>query len=56
LNIEDAHQATTVAHLGNIAFKLRRKLRWDGTRETFADDPEAIALLGRKARKPWDLV
>ena len=55
-SIEDAHQATTVAHLGNIAFKLRRKLRWDGTRETFADDPEAIALLGRKARKPWDLV
>jgi len=55
-DVEDAHRATIVAHLGNIAFKLGRKLRWDAARETFPDDSDAAGLLGRQARKPWDLI
>lgn len=55
-DVEDGHRATTVAHLGNIAFKTGRKLRWDAVRETFPDDPEASGLLARQARKPWDLI
>lgn len=55
-DVEDAHRATIVAHLGNIAFKIGRKLRWDPLRETLPEDPQAARLLGRQARKPWDLI
>lgn len=53
---ETGHRATLIGHLGNIAFKTGRKLRWDATREEFRADPEASKLLGRTARKPWDLI
>ncbi|MDW8354063.1 MAG: Gfo/Idh/MocA family oxidoreductase [Bryobacterales bacterium] len=55
-DVETGHRATVVAHLGNIAYKTGRKLRWDPDTETFPDDPDACALLGRAARKPWDLL
>jgi predicted dehydrogenase len=55
-SIEDGHRATNVAHLGNIASKTGLKLKWDPKREEFDGQPEASALLGRKARKPWDLI
>jgi predicted dehydrogenase len=54
--VEIGHRSTAVAHLGNIAYKTRRKLTWDAVKEEFAGDREASALLGRKARKPWDLI
>jgi predicted dehydrogenase len=50
------HKASLVAHLGNIAYKTRQRLHWNSERETFEGSPEANALLGRKARKPWDLI
>jgi hypothetical protein len=50
------HRSSLVAHLGNIAFKTGRKLRWDAAKEEFTGDPEASKLLGRKARKPWDMI
>jgi hypothetical protein len=53
---ERGQRATTVAHLGNIALKTGRKLRWDAATETFPEDPAANALLARVPRKPWDLV
>jgi hypothetical protein len=31
-------------------------LRWDAEKEQIVGDPEANALLGRAARKPWDLI
>lgn len=55
-DVEVGHRSTAVAHLGNIAYKTRRKLTWDAVKEDFAGDREASALLGRKARKPWDLI
>jgi len=54
--IDLGHRATIVAHLGNIAFKTGRKLRWDAAKGDFQDAPEASRLLGRQARKPWDLI
>jgi predicted dehydrogenase len=50
------HRASLIAHLGNIAFKVGRKLNWDAEREEFISDREASLRLGRKARPPWDLI
>lgn len=51
-----AHRSTNIAHLGNIAFKTRRKLVWDADKEQFAGDAEANAMLYRTPRKPWNLI
>ncbi len=55
-DVEIGHRATNVAHLGNIAYKTRKKLIWDATKEEFEGEAEASRLLGRQARKPWDLI
>ncbi|HKW97622.1 MAG TPA: Gfo/Idh/MocA family oxidoreductase [Bryobacteraceae bacterium] len=55
-DVEIGHRSTTVAHLGNIAFKTGKKLHWDADTEEFRDDGEASRLLARPARKPWDLI
>ncbi|MEK7407391.1 MAG: Gfo/Idh/MocA family oxidoreductase [Acidobacteriota bacterium] len=55
-DVEDGHRATIIAHLGNIAFKSGRRLRWDTAAETFPGDADAARLLARPARKPWDLI
>jgi predicted dehydrogenase len=54
--VEIGHRSTTVPHLGNIAYKVGRKLVWDAAKEDFVNDAEASKLLGRVARKPWDLI
>jgi predicted dehydrogenase len=55
-DVEIGHRSTTVAHLGNIAFKTGKKLHWNTDTEEFIDDGEASKLLSRQARKPWDLI
>jgi predicted dehydrogenase len=55
-DVEIGHRSTTVPHLGNIAFRAGQKIRWDAEREEIIGDPKAAALLGRPARKPWDLI
>lgn len=52
---ETGHRTITIAHLGNIAMMLGRKLRWDPDKEDFADDREASAMLTRKQREPWTM-
>lgn len=55
--IEYAHRSITIAHLANIALRLRRgKLRWDPAAEQIIDDAEAAAMLTRPMRGPWELV
>ncbi len=51
---EIGHRSVSVCHLGVIALRLKRKLRWDPVAEQFLDDPEANAMLSRKMRKPYD--
>ncbi len=50
------HRSSLIAHLGNISYKMGRKLWWDGDREDFISDDEASKHIGRHARAPWDLV
>src|SRR5579872_1386378 len=54
--IETGHRSTTIAHIGNIAFKTGKKLHWNSDSEEFIADAEASKLLSRQARKPWDLI
>lgn len=54
--VEIGHRSTTVPHLGNLAYKVGRKLVWDAAKEDFVNDAEASKLLSRPARKPWDLI
>jgi len=54
-DIEVAHRTATTCHLGNIAYWLKRPIRWDPEREEILDDPEATRLLSRTMREPWNL-
>jgi predicted dehydrogenase len=53
-DIEEGHKSTRLCHLGNIAYRLGRTLRFDAATETLGDT-EANALLGRSYRKPFVL-
>src|SRR5262249_29900883 len=52
-DIEEGHKSTRLCHLGNIAYRVRRTLRFDTQTETLLDDPGANRLLGRTYRKPF---
>jgi predicted dehydrogenase len=54
-DITEGHKSTRLCHLGNIAYRLSRTLRFDAATETIAGDPEANRLLGRAYRKPFVL-
>lgn len=53
--VEVAHYSIMIAHLGLIAIKLGRKVRWDIKKERFINDPEADRLLSRPMRSPWHM-
>ncbi|HWF18600.1 MAG TPA: Gfo/Idh/MocA family oxidoreductase [Verrucomicrobiae bacterium] len=55
LNLEIGHHVSTVAHLGNIAYRTGRKINWDGKAQKIIGDREADKLVGVKYRKPWHL-
>jgi predicted dehydrogenase len=52
---ETGHRTITIAHIGNIAMLLGRKLKWDPEAERFVGDTEADAMLSRKQREPWTI-
>jgi predicted dehydrogenase len=54
-DIETGCRSVTVCHLGNIAYKLGRPLKWDPKREVFVADAEANRLLSRPMRSPWHI-
>ena len=54
-DVEYAHRTATVCHLGNICYKLNRKLRWDPEKEDFIGDSEASRLIDRPRRGPWQI-
>lgn len=51
--VETAHLAASIAHLGNISYRLGRTLHFDPTKEIFIGDKEANAMLTRKYRSPY---
>lgn len=54
-DVEGGHHATNPGHLMNIAWKVGRKIRWDGENEQVLGDEEANALVTKKYRAPWTL-
>lgn len=53
--VDVAHRSITPAHLGGIAMRLDRKLRWDPELEAFIGDTQADTMLSRSYRAPWSL-
>jgi hypothetical protein len=54
-DVELGHLGCIPGHLGNIAYRVGRRVQWDGQKETIPSDPEAEALLGRVYREPFEL-
>lgn len=54
-DIEIAHRTCTVCHLGNIAYWLKRPIKWDPVKEEIIGDPEAARWIERPRRAPWHL-
>lgn len=51
---EIGHRSASLCHLGVIAIRLGRKLKWDPAKEQFIGDDEANKHLTRPMRKPYD--
>jgi predicted dehydrogenase len=54
-DVEVGARTITVCHLGNLAYWLRRPLRWDPEREAILGDEEATRMLDIPKRAPWHL-
>ena len=52
---ETGHRSATICHLGNIGYRLRRKLTWDPAAEHFVDDTTANKELDRAPREKWKI-
>jgi predicted dehydrogenase len=52
-DIEEGHKSTRLCHLGNIAYRVGRRLAFDASTETLRDDSAANQLLGRTYREPF---
>ncbi|MBI2924708.1 MAG: Gfo/Idh/MocA family oxidoreductase [Verrucomicrobia bacterium] len=49
------HRSATMCHLGNIAIRTGRKIKWDPVKEVIVRDAEAARLTTKKYRAPWKL-
>jgi predicted dehydrogenase len=54
-NAETGHRSNSVCALANIAYELRRPLKFDPVKETFKGDKEANKLLLPRFRSGWKL-
>jgi predicted dehydrogenase len=54
-DVELGRLSTTICHLGNIATRLNRDVRFDPRTETFGDDHEADAYLMKQYRAGYEL-
>jgi predicted dehydrogenase len=52
-DVEIGHNSMIACHLGNIAFRLGRQVRWDAEKERMIDDAEAQKYVMRLYRAPW---
>jgi predicted dehydrogenase len=53
--VETGHHTYVTCNLGDIAVRLKRKLRWDPVAESFPGDAQANRFLSRPMRSPWTL-
>ncbi|MCF6287351.1 MAG: Gfo/Idh/MocA family oxidoreductase, partial [Candidatus Hydrogenedentes bacterium] len=54
-NFEYAGWLTEANHLGNVAFRVGKKIEWDARNMTAKNLPDAARLIRRAYRKGWDL-
>jgi hypothetical protein len=54
-DILEGHLSTSLCHLGNIACRLKRSLRFNPHAETFVNDAEADSYLTKAYRAPYIL-
>lgn len=54
-DVEIGHRTASVCNIGNIAYQLNRSLKWNPKKESFKDDKEANALLGRSMNDAWGI-
>lgn len=55
-DIEIGHRSSSTAMLGNVAYRSRRHIGWDGARERLTEGGDAAAkYLSTPYRKPWRL-
>jgi predicted dehydrogenase len=55
-DVEIGHNSMIACHLGNIAFRLGRQVKWDVEKEQMINDPEAQSYVSREYRPPWKLI
>jgi hypothetical protein len=53
-DIEVGHKSTLLCHLGNLAYRTGKTLKFDAKTET-TDDATANKMLGREYRKGFEL-
>jgi predicted dehydrogenase len=54
-DVEIGHDSMIACHLGNIAYRLGRHVKWDVEKEKTIGDSEAQKLVSKEYRKPWKL-
>lgn len=52
-DVDIGHHSAALVHLGNIATRLGRTLKFDAAKEQIMDDTEANAMVRRKYREHW---
>lgn len=52
-NIDSAVQSDFMSHLGDIAIRAGRKIRWSPEKETIVGDDTAARMMRRAMRAPW---
>lgn len=55
-NFDYSGALTEANHLGNVAYRLGKKLVWDADKLTATNAPEAARFIKREYRKGWKLV
>ncbi|MDQ3652497.1 MAG: Gfo/Idh/MocA family oxidoreductase [Acidobacteriota bacterium] len=54
-DVEIGHNSMIACHLGNIAFRLGRQVKWDVDAERIVDDSNAQKFIVGSHRAPWTL-
>jgi len=52
-NFDYAGWTTEANHLGNVAYRVGKKLQWDAERMKATNAPEADKFIRREYRKGW---
>jgi predicted dehydrogenase len=54
-DVEIGHNSNIACHLGNMAYRLGRQIKWDVDKERVLNDSEAQKLVSSVYRAPWKL-